>query len=321
MAAVGLGVGIGLDAVDDGDDASGGPAAEAARVACVVAITGSDPDSEGGGVYHVATVAPDGSTTQHGGPDVTEDPVISPDGQRIAYIRAIGDYESAGPADTELWTMGIDGFDPAPIPTDGTRHGSPAWSPDGERLAFVRYADADAPELVTIPAAGGPATVVSRPSQSGDGVIDAVDWSPDGTRLAYLWHSRGPDEEWGVEVRTVPAEGGTPEVVATPSSAVSLDWAPDGATLLVTAMQGPDRGATVIDLPTGRTQSKLSGLVHARWAGDGTRVLGIRRADAPDGNERWELVDVPTNGGSASDERAIGTVPRPGGRMDVGPGC
>jgi dipeptidyl aminopeptidase/acylaminoacyl peptidase len=76
--------------------------------------------------------------------------------------------------------------------THGTGDGSPRWSPDGTRLAFLRKGpgDEDRPQVAVMPAGGGEATVVSELPLG----IEALEWSPSGDRLVVV----GVDwvEEW-----------------------------------------------------------------------------------------------------------------------------
>ena len=108
-------------------------------------------------------------------------PAWSPDGRRIAFLRELtskSDYGGAG----ELVTVAANGTDARRVVVgqDLNLH-APAWSPDGERLAFVAnrqlyVVDADSPHVYDL------GSGVLRPLAA---TISAPAWSPDGRRLVY----------------------------------------------------------------------------------------------------------------------------------------
>jgi len=105
---------------------------------------------------------------------------VSPDGSRIAFMK-----------DRELWLMGGDGEEPHQVPIgDADGLSSLAWSPSGQRLAYIRLRGTWAKPDFTIETcdlAGGTRTVVlSDPglfSVNGGGA-SGIAWLPDG-RLLY----------------------------------------------------------------------------------------------------------------------------------------
>jgi Tol biopolymer transport system component len=90
-------------------------------------------------------------------------PAYSPDGQRLAYVsdRAYGDQAFF---DEELYVSDADGSRPRRITrTPGLSEGVPAWSPDGQRLAFQRDRPIEldvATEVLIVAARGGSARPV-----------------------------------------------------------------------------------------------------------------------------------------------------------------
>ena len=107
----------------------------------------------------ILTVRPDGSGLRTLVANAAA-PAYSPDGRRLAYVsdRAYGDKAFF---DEELYVSDADGSRPRRITrTPGLREGVPAWSPDGQRLAFQRdhLVDNDvAREVLLVGARGGPA--------------------------------------------------------------------------------------------------------------------------------------------------------------------
>ena len=126
---------------------------------------------------------------------------VSPNGSHIAFVND----------DREIWLMGADGEEPHRILTvDALERASGlAWSPTGQRLAYVRLGSLAKPEgvLETSDLAGGARTVVlSDPQlQNMSSGLDSIAWLPDG-RILYGNHS-GDEESTLWAVKTDPSRG------------------------------------------------------------------------------------------------------------------
>jgi len=110
-----------------------------------------------------------------------DDPRIAPHGRSAAYVswrleREENDYASA------IWLVPLDGSGKPRRLTKGEKQdGSPRWSPDGSRLAFVSNRETKAKQLYVLPLAGGDP---QRLTDLDEDVTEVV-WSPDGARLAF----------------------------------------------------------------------------------------------------------------------------------------
>jgi Tol biopolymer transport system component len=145
---------------------------------------------------------------------------------------------------------------------------SPAWSPDGQKIAFQSIRN-NLWDLFTVPAAGGAETQLTTTADP-DG-IDAV-WSPDGQRMALsLWNgSTGYIELTG-------PSGRTPFSPTTLESTCAA-WSPNGTTIAFSGRElvsGARTGVYVMRLDGTGLQRLTASTISSycpRWSPDGTRL-------------------------------------------------
>ncbi|HTG46916.1 MAG TPA: hypothetical protein VK646_04615, partial [Actinomycetota bacterium] len=133
-----------------------------------------------GGIYSVA--ADGGSPRRRLALDAMDglyQPVLSPDGSRLAFFLGHGDVQNS------LWVMNIDGTDKRRIVGEDQAGRAPwslQWSPDGTRLAFRGESDRS---FGVVNADGSGLTLISANIPVRLGSDAGPYWSPDGTRLAF----------------------------------------------------------------------------------------------------------------------------------------
>lgn len=142
-------------------------------------------------------------------------PQWSPDGARIAFtvgpetwimnadgsaahrISAIGVNQAVSWSPDGNGILLSDGISVIEMKMDGTgatvvgnmAGGSPVWSPDGSKIAFLADGDSAAVDMFVMDAHGGHRTLLI-PSVPGV-VNDQIAWSPDGSRIAFRTNRDG----------------------------------------------------------------------------------------------------------------------------------
>uniref|UniRef100_UPI0028D13151 S9 family peptidase n=1 Tax=uncultured Microbacterium sp. TaxID=191216 RepID=UPI0028D13151 len=232
-------------------------------------------------------------------------PAISPDGSFAVFATSRPDLV-ADRAVGQLWRVDLPDGSPRRI-TRGVADRSPALSPDGATVAFLRADARSRAQLFVVAAGGGePVQVTDLPG----GVTD-LSWSPDGTRLAFTARVPEPGRYGTVEGRDAAAE--PPRritgvrwhanglgyldrptqlfVVDAPSTGVEPFYAP------APTLDAPDTRVVAAE-PTQLTEGATS-WSGVCWTHDGTELLSVPdviEADRRDLRDR--LMAVAIEGGT-----------------------
>src|SRR5215472_10150772 len=107
------------------------------------------------------------------------DPQISPDGQRIVYVRGFADIMQDR-RHSNLWIINADGTNHRPLTTGLSNDSSPRWSPDGTRIAYISGEDGRSQIFVRWMDTGQTARITAI-----EFAPSGIEWSPDGKQVSF----------------------------------------------------------------------------------------------------------------------------------------
>ncbi len=237
---------------------------------------------DGTRAWQVADASSGPDSSEAVGPLIPFD--LSPDGAEVVYATCQFPKREGvrSPPETafayELAVRQLDGTGERRLTRNGRFDGLPAWSPDGEWIAFW-----DEALLVLIPADGTGRARWSKPFS--DPVRHAPVWAPDGRSLAVA-HVLG---EGGVAIDVLDVDGNR-RARLTERAASAASWSPDGArlafvqhdglwlALYTIAADGSDarRLAPVTEwFPASHTHRPPPAwwIPRVAWSPDGSRIL------------------------------------------------
>ena len=204
-------------------------------------------------------------------------PDWAPSGWQLAYV-------SDASGVPEIWLRSIAEGWAMPIVRDSPEgqlgYAAPRFSPDGQKLAYVRVG---AKHLVWLSSLSGG---VAAPLEQESSDQHAPAWSPDGHWLAYI---RYIGSRW--ELAKAPSGGGAQPVPLTAGGGAGskVEWSPSGDWICFS--DGDELRAVASSGGTAITLAKNSAVFT--FTRNGSSILIVRR----DSKRKWELVPVSVPGG------------------------
>jgi dipeptidyl aminopeptidase/acylaminoacyl peptidase len=220
-------------------------------------------------------------------------PVISPDGGQVAYTMRVTNWDDNA-YDTQIWLADVRTGAIRQITNSKKSSQSPAWSPDGSRLAFVSDRT-EKRQIYLINPTGGEADALTALEEG----VNSFAWAPDGQRIAYTATEpktdRIKDREktygefqiveqdyrmshlWVVDVKSRAAKALTSGAYTVGSFA----WSPDGTSIAFDHRSNPTPAASgsadisvvnVADAAVRPLVTQEGPDSNPEWSPDGSRV-------------------------------------------------
>jgi serine/threonine protein kinase len=190
-------------------------------------------------------------------------PMISPDGRRVAITRTVN-------GNTDLWFLDIERGVFSRFTSDPEIENQAVWSPDGSRLVFSSNRNG-AYDLYVKPATGaGNVETLLATSQ----LKNAVDWSSDGRYILY----RTIDPKTGYDLWVLPMDGERKPFPVVQTTAVEQDaqFSPDGKWV---TYQSNETGRSEIYIQPfasgGKSRISTNGGGQGRWNRSGKEFFYI----------------------------------------------
>lgn len=232
--------------------------------------------------YSISTTRDEMRATAHHISDIVYERLTGERGAfatQIAYVSAL----RGPPARYILQVADADGHNPQTILESKEPLMSPAWSPDGSRLAYVSFEEGRSAIYVQEVYTGKRERVGAY-----RGVNGAPAWSPDGSRLALTLSKDGNPEIYVFNLRT----RGLTRITHSAGIDTEPAWSPDGATLVFTSDRGGRPQIYQVSAAGGQVKRlTFEGQYNARaaFSPDGKRLAMIHGTQ---GNYRIAVMDL-----------------------------
>ena len=204
--------------------------------------------------------------------NVSRMPTASPDGQRIAFAVSMKELGTNAQID-DIFAVDRNGMNMKRLTTEPGVDAEPAWSPEGDRIAYRRIDLVTGLSSIWVMDADGANKVKLTESLEGAYSVGAPSWSPDGNRIAFSTVTRTGTRS---AIWTMNADGSNPQQLT--SSVDGFDseptWSSGGSQIAFSRIFAGDRDIAILTLASGSVQRiSLPGAQwHPAWSPDGGHI-------------------------------------------------
>lgn len=193
--------------------------------------------------YSLATTEFDFRTTAHQIADIIYETLTGEPGAFATRVAYIIESEDKGKKSYELMVADADGYNAQSIVVSDQPIVSPAWSPDGRKLAYVSYEN-DRPSIWVQEVFTGRREKVTTVKSSSPA------WSPDGRSLALTLYKDGSSDIYIMDM----VRRKMRQVTRNWSIDTEASWSPDGRELVFTSGRGGNAQVYRISVNGGKAE-------------------------------------------------------------------
>lgn len=188
---------------------------------------------------------------------------------RMAYV--VFNPKGAAQSRYQLEVADIDGYNPRSLLISTQPIMSPAWSPDGSKIAYVSFENKRSQIYYVDVRTGQRRLITSYP-----GMNQAPAWSPDGQKMAVVLSKTGQPEIYLVNMLT----GALTQLTHSDSINTEPAFSPDGQSVLFTSDRGGSPQVYRLALGSGETSRVTfdgSYNASASYSVDGSEIVFLHR--------------------------------------------
>ena len=207
-------------------------------------------------------------TTEPGREDT---PSVSPNGGRVAY-------SSSGlkGKNTDIYVKLTQGGNPLRLTNHPDADVHPTWSPDGQRIAFVRK-NSKRSQIIVVPTLGGTPEIEVVTIDENHTITTSLSWLHDSQHIVYeRWKSEFDSEIRLVNIHTKESE----TLVAAPENGgrhYSAAVAPDGRSMAFVRDEGVGNGSIFLfdfrSLTSSQITDEVGHIMGITWTPDSQKII------------------------------------------------